>query len=288
MRSFHCLVNPASGGGAAMAAVVPVARALREAGARVRVTYSPGPTACAALAREAADSGDVVVAVGGDGMLASVAGAVADAGGLLGVVPSGRGNDFARQLGIPRDGDRAAVTLLAAEPVAVDVIDTGDRVVLGSVYAGVDSLASAIVNARPRLPARLQYPYAAVRALLTHRPATYRIEVDGECHQHTAMTVVAANSGFYGGGMHIAPGASPHDGLLDVVVVAAASKAALVRALPKLYDGTHLELDEVWVLRGRDVRIRSDRPVVAYGDGEPVGDLPLTVTVRPAALRVLA
>jgi diacylglycerol kinase family enzyme len=102
------------------------------------------------------------------------------------------------------------------------------------------------------------------------------------------MTVVAANSGFYGGGMHIAPGASPHDGLLDVVVVAAASKAALVRALPKLYDGTHLELDEVWVLRGRDVRIRSDRPVVAYGDGEPVGDLPLTVTVRPAALRVLA
>ena len=67
MRSFHCLVNPLSGGGAAPAAVVPVARILRDAGARVEVTYSPGPVACAQLAREATGRGDVVVAAGGDG-----------------------------------------------------------------------------------------------------------------------------------------------------------------------------------------------------------------------------
>ena len=133
MRTFHCLVNPLSGGGAAPAAVVPVARILRDAGAQVEVTYSPGPVACAQLAREAAARGDVVVAVGGDGMLSSVASAVVESGGLLGIVPSGRGNDFARQLGLGHDAEDVAHVLLEGEPSEVDVIDAGRRIVLGSV-----------------------------------------------------------------------------------------------------------------------------------------------------------
>ena len=100
-RSFTFLVNPASGGGAAPAAVVPVARILRERGASVDVTYSPGPRAMGALVDAAVARGDVVVSVGGDGMLSSLAGLVSAAGGTLGVVPAGRGNDFARMLGLP-------------------------------------------------------------------------------------------------------------------------------------------------------------------------------------------
>ena len=85
MRAFHCLVNPLSGGGAAPAAIVPVARILRDAGARVEVTYSPGPVACAQLARESSARGDVVcralISTGGrilagedkDGIMSAVA-----------------------------------------------------------------------------------------------------------------------------------------------------------------------------------------------------------------------
>lgn len=284
-RSFEFLVNPASGGGSAPGAVVPVARALREAGARVQVTYSPGRLACADLASVAVERGDVVVAVGGDGMLASVAGAVVESGGVLGIVPCGRGNDFARQLGI--DADRAADILLRGAASAVDVIEAGARMVLGSVYAGVDSLASELVNGAHRLPRGVQYPYAAVRALTTSRPSTYLVEVDGRVHEHRAMTVVVANSGYYGNGMHIAPDASVSDGLLDVVVIGSASRLALIRSMPKLYDGSHVGLEEVTMLRGRSVRLSSDGPVTAYGDGEHVGALPVTATVRPGALQVL-
>ena len=88
MRSFSFLVNPASGGGAAPDAVVPVARLLREAGSTVDVTYSPGPRATDDLVRAAVARGDVVVSVGGDGMLSHLAGAVSEAGGVLGVLPS--------------------------------------------------------------------------------------------------------------------------------------------------------------------------------------------------------
>ncbi|MGZ4597312.1 MAG: diacylglycerol/lipid kinase family protein [Actinomycetes bacterium] len=288
MRAFHLLVNPSSGGGSAPAAVVPVARLLREAGARVEVTYSPGPVACQALVAEAVARSDVVVAVGGDGMVASLAGSVVAHGGVLGIVPSGRGNDFARQLGLPSQPDEIAQILLRAAPRAVDVIEAAGHVVVGSVYVGVDSVASELVNSARHVPRRLLYQYAAVRALATYEPCTYRIEVDGTFHEHRAATVVVANSGYYGNGMHIAPTASVEDGLLDVVVVRAASRLQLIRWLPKLYDGSHVELDEVLVLTGRSVAISSDSQATAYGDGELLARLPVTATLRPAALQVLA
>jgi diacylglycerol kinase (ATP) len=286
-RSFRFLVNPLSGGGSAPRSAVPVARILREAGAVVELTYSPGPVGCAELAREAVAAGDVVVAVGGDGMLSSVAGAMVDSGGVLGVVPSGRGNDFARMLGIGTAPEDVARVLLEGEPSQVDVINAGRRVVLGSVYAGVDSRASEIVDRSHRLPRGLQYPYAAVRSVLEFSPTRFTVEVDGDEVSERAYTVVVANSGYYGAGMHIAPTASLTDGLLDVVIVRAASKLRLVRSLPKLYDGSHVELDEVLCLRGRTVRVRSAAPVTAYGDGERLAPLPLTVAVRDRALRVL-
>ena len=287
MRRFHCLVNPLSGGGAAPAAVVPVARILRDAGAEVEVTYSPGPVACAQLARESAARGDVVVAVGGDGMLSSIASAVVEAQGVLGLLPSGRGNDFARMLGVTGTPEDLARVLLEGEPTPVDVVDAGRRIVLGSVYAGVDSLASELVDRAHRLPRALQYPYAAVRAVLEFSPTRFTIEVDGEEIVEEAYTVVVANSGYYGAGMRIAPAASLSDGQLDVVVVRAASKLRLIRSMPKLYDGTHVDLDEVITLRGREVRLRSAGPVTAYGDGERLAPLPVVAAVRPRALRVL-
>ena len=296
MSELALLVNPASGGGAAPAAVVPVARLLREAGAVVEVTYSPGPHATRDLVAAAVARGAVVVSVGGDGMVSSLVGEVSGAGGTLGIVPAGRGNDFARVLGLPLDPAGQARVLLAGAVRTVDLLGVGDRVLAGSVYAGVDARAAQHVDRLHRLPGRLQYPWAAVRALATYEPARYRIVVDGDVLEVTAATVVVANSACYGQGMRIAPGAELNDGLLDVVVVGAASRRALVRALPRVYDGSHVGLPEVTVLRGRRVSLAADAraPVPAGGDGEPLGCLPgldeepWLVEVRPAALRVLA
>jgi YegS/Rv2252/BmrU family lipid kinase len=286
-RSFAFLVNPASGGGAAPAAVVPVARILREAGSSVDVTYSPGPAACRALVAQAVARGDVVVAVGGDGMVASLAGAVVEAGGVLGIVPSGRGNDFARQLGIPTDPAAVADVLRAGRIRHVDVLDSGGRVVLGSVYAGVDSAANAIANARARVPGALVYPYGAVRALITFRPAGFRIGIDGVEWSARGYSVVVANSGFYGAGMHIVPTAEVDDGLLDVLVIPDSSRWTLIASMREVYSGTHLRRPDVEVRRGREVELAIDRPVPVYADGEPFTDAPLRISVRPLALRVL-
>lgn len=287
-RSFHCLVNPHSGGGRASKAVLPVARLLQEAGAQVEVTFSPGPLACAELARESAAAGTVVVAVGGDGMLASIASSVVGSDGLLGLVPCGRGNDFARMLGLDPAPEAVARTLLHGAERVVDVIDSGRRVVLGSVYAGVDSLASEIVDRLTRLPGPVQYPYAGVRSLLGFTPTRFTVEVDGERVEETAYNVVVANSGYYGAGMRIAPTASLTDGVLDVVMIRSASKLRLVSSMRRLYDGSIVDHDAVTVLRGERVSVASAAPVTAYGDGERLAPLPLSARVLPNALRVIA
>jgi diacylglycerol kinase (ATP) len=299
-RAFTFLVNPASGGGAAPAAVVPVARLLRERGAEVDVTYSPGPRAMGALVAAAVERGDVVVSVGGDGMLSSLAGLVSTAGGTLGVVPAGRGNDFARMLGLSSDPGEVAAHLLDGEVRRIDLVSLSlpgatPRLVAGSVYSGVDARASEIVDRSHRLPRRLQYPYAALRALATYSPARYRVSVDGVEASYDAATVVVANSAYYGSGMRIAPAADLADGVLDVVVIEAASKLELMRSLPKVYDGGHVSLPEVTVLTGKRVELRADsaRPVPVGGDGEPLGQLPplagdpAIVEVLPGALAII-
>jgi YegS/Rv2252/BmrU family lipid kinase len=304
-RSFAFLVNPASGGGAAPKVVVPLARALREAGATVEVTYTTSVAETPALVAAAVERGAVVVSVGGDGMLSSVAGSVAECGGVLAVVPAGRGNDFARMLEVPTETAAQARLLTEGAPRPIDLLRAtrpgpagpASYVVAGSVYAGVDARAAAIVDRSHWLPSRLPYPVAAVRALATYRPVECTLDVDGVRTTHQAATVVIANSRYYGKGMAIAPGAAVDDGLLDVIVIEAASRSGLIRSLPQVYDGSHVALDEVTVLTGRRVglsgRHRGGAAVPVGADGEALGTLPadagdpLTVELLPGAVRML-
>lgn len=302
-RRFAFLVNPNSGGGAAPKVVVPLARVLREAGAEVDVTYTTSPDDTPALVDAAVAQDAIVVSVGGDGMLSSVAGAVSARGAVIAVIPAGRGNDFARMLQVPHDTAAQARLLLDGEARTIDLLqvtrpDGTVEVVAGSVYAGVDARAAEIVDRSHWLPGRLQYPVAAVRALATYRSVDCTLEVDGVRSQHQAATVVIANSRYYGKGMAIAPAASVDDGLLDVIVIEAASRSGLIRSLPKVYDGRHVELDEVTALTGRRATLtgayRGGAPVPVGADGEALGALspdparPLAVELLPGALRVLA
>ncbi|WP_018657727.1 diacylglycerol/lipid kinase family protein [Actinomadura flavalba] len=289
-RSFTAIVNPSAGGAAAASLLVPLARLLREAGADVAVEYSRGLDHARTLARTAARDGRAVLGVGGDGMVGCVGGALAGTDAVFGVVPAGRGNDFARQLGLPADPAGLAAVLLDGAARPVDVIEANGVPVLGSVYAGVDAVANQYANETRLLRGRISYTVGAARAVLGWRPADYRVTVDGAEHRERGFTVVAANSGFYGFGRHIAPDARVDDGLLDVVIVADGPKRMFLGVMNELEDGAHLRRPQVRVLRGREVRIELLTPgrTLPYGaDGELPGTLPVTAKVLPGALNVL-
>jgi len=288
-RRAALIVNPNAGGGRAAAALPAVEARLAELGVAFHTERTRDLPHARDLARAAAAAGEVAVALSGDGLIGAVADALrGTGGGVLGVLPGGRGNDFARVAGIPRDPVAACDVIAHGVERPLDLGEAGGRGFIGIASLGFDSDANRIANEAPSRLGSLVYVYGAFRALVSWRPATFRVEVDGQEVSFRGWSVGAANSKAYGGGMYAAPGAEFDDGLLDVVFLMETSKLYFVRAvLPRIFKGKHLELDEVQVLRGAEVRVSADRPFTVYADGDPIGELPITMRAVPAALRVL-
>jgi YegS/Rv2252/BmrU family lipid kinase len=287
-RSVALLVNPSAGGGRALKALPAVEAELDRRGLYVRVARTRSLSHARELALSAVDAGEVVVTLSGDGLIGAVAGALRGHDeAIMGVLPGGRGNDFARAAGIPADPVEACAVIADGEPRAVDVGEVGGRVFVGIASLGFDSEANRIANQAPSRLGPLVYAYGALRALATWRPATFDVAVDRERRTFTGWTVAAANSRAYGGGMLLAPDARLDDGELDVVLVAPDSRRQFVRCLPLVFKGTHVDLPSVTVLRGREVRISADRPFAVYADGDPIGELPVTIRAIPGAVKIL-
>jgi len=287
-RPIALITNPTSGGGRALKALPAVEARLRELGVPFHTERTQSLEHGAALALAAADAGEVAVTLSGDGLLGAVAGALRQRdGALLGVLPGGRGNDFCRSAGIPCDPLAACEVIASGVERAVDVGEVDGRTFIGIASLGFDSDANRIANAAPARLGNLVYLYGALRALFAWTPARFTIEVDGAARTFSGWSVAAANANAYGGGMFLAPDASLCDGLLDVVTTADTSKLKFVSSLPKVFKGTHVDEPSVDVVRGREVRISADRPFTVYADGDPIGELPVTIRAIPAALRVL-
>jgi diacylglycerol kinase family enzyme len=144
------------------------------------------------------------------------------------------------------------------------------------------------VNESRYIPGKWVYPYSAVRTVPSWQPVAYEITVDGSLVHAHGYTVIVANSGYYGRGIHIAPDAKIDDGLLDVVIIDQIARRELPRFLMELRAGEHIHRPEVTWMTGLHVKIAADRPLPVYGDGDPVSSLPLDIDLKPGALRVLA
>ncbi|MET0730814.1 MAG: diacylglycerol kinase family protein, partial [Solirubrobacterales bacterium] len=236
-------------------------------------------------ARAAGEAGEVTIVMSGDGLIGQVGGVLAGTGARLGVIPGGRGNDLARVLGIPDDVDGAVEVLGAGRLREIDVGEVDGKRFLGVASCGFDSDANRIANEAKWVKGRLVYAYAALRALVGWRQATFTLTLDGERREFRGYGVAVANNRAYGGGMLVAPDAELDDAVLDVVTLGEIGKLRFLTAiLPKVFDGRHTEQPEIGVDRAAEVHIEADRPFAVYADGDPIADLPATVRVLPRAL----
>ena len=192
------------------------------------------------------------------------------------MLPGGRGNDFARVLGIPLEPVAACDVLARGAVRGSTSAIVGSRTFIGIASCGFDSDANRIANETRVVRGNLVYAYGAIRALLSWRPAQFDVLIDGDASRRvTGYTVAAANSKAYGGGMMLAPDASLEDGLLDVVIVGDVPKLRFLRLLPTVFKGTHMHQPNVEVLRAAEVKISADRPFTMYADGDPIAELPV-------------
>jgi YegS/Rv2252/BmrU family lipid kinase len=297
------IVNPAAGGGRAARVAPQAERALRAHGLDVRREDTRDLEHARSLTIQAAGDGETIVTVGGDGLIGASADALRQSpGGVLGVIPGGRGNDLARVLGIPDDPKEAAAIVAAGHTRSCDLglvegagpaASAHPTAFVGIASAGFDSDANRIANEAPAWLGGFVYVYGALRALAAWRPTRLEIEIldaDGasERHEFSAFSIGACNSKAYGGGMLAAPDAMLDDGLLDVVVCEDTSKLAfLTRILPKVFKGTHVHEPSVHVFRARELLISADRPFTMYADGDPIAELPVRVRALAGAITML-
>lgn len=286
-RRFALLVNPAAGGGRAKTLLPEIERELETRGLAHRIVLTDDIEHGRAEALAAAEGGEIPVVVSGDGLIGQVGGALACRDFQMGVIPGGRGNDFARVAGIPTGVREAVAALDAGHTREVDVGEVDGARFLCIASFGFDSEANRIANETKLIRGNLVYAYAALRALAAWKPAKFTLELDGRAREVTGYSVAVANSKAYGGGMFIAPDAELDDGLLDVVTSGQVSKLRFLSNLPKVFKGTHVDEPQVTVERAAEVRIDADRPFSVYADGDPVADLPATVRLLPRALRII-
>jgi YegS/Rv2252/BmrU family lipid kinase len=288
-RTVTLIVNPVAGGGRAAKRLPEVEGELSSLGIAFHREETSSLIHAEQLARAATEASEAVFTLGGDGLVGAVAGALAESGTPLGVLPGGRGNDFARVLGVPKAAAAAVAAVAGAPERRLDLGEVDGRPFIGIASCGFDSDANRIANESKRIKGNLVYVSGALRAVAGWKPARFDLVLDGERRTFTGWSLGACNSKAYGGGMFAAPNAELDDGLLDVVVCEQTSKPVfLFRVLPRVFKGTHVDLPFVHEMRAREVTVSADRSFAMYADGDPVGDLPVTVRIRPGALTVLA
>lgn len=286
------VANPTAGGGKAGKLIGKADALLRDLRVEHRISVTRSPAEMEEVSREAGANGAPIVAVlGGDGTVSCAANGLLGTGAALAVLPAGTGDDFAKAIGASRFD--AAVRLLAnpkVRPVDVVKVTAGATVrhFVNVAGAGFDSEVNETANAmKVRLGGTGTYVVALVRTLSRFSPARYRIAVDEQRFDGDAMLAVVGNGISFGGGMKVTPEAVLDDGRLDVCIVEAISKAAFLRAFPRVFAGTHITHPRVQMLRGARISMEANRKLLLYADGERVGPLPAVFEVMAQALPVV-
>ena len=306
MRRF-AVINPVSGGRRTGAMMGQIGAALEGALGSIFAARTQGPGDATRLVAKALDEGyRHIVAIGGDGTLNEAIngffrdGAPIAPDAVFSFAMSGSGGDFRRTFGIEGDLLTAIRGLAKAVPRRIDLgrvafhaLDGAETVrhFLNIASFGLPGDVVERVN-RARIAKWFGGPFAfkwhSTVAALGLKPWRVRLTVDdGFDEELEFSTVAVCNGRFFGGGMKIAPDASPDDGLFDVVIVRETKPRAMIARMNDIYAGTHVNHPGVTVLRGRRVTATlapGARPVYAERDGEGGMMLPAVFDILPGAL----
>lgn len=293
IRRALLIVNPAARRG--VRDVAAVVSQIRKAGVACDTRFTTAPGSAAQLARELGPSCDAVFVLGGDGTSMEALSALTGTQIPVAPLPGGTGNLLTGALGIPRHPVRAAAELCAGH---IRTLDLG-RLAGGGCFAvaagiGIDvSMVARTSAALKRYLGTGAYVLtgssAAIGSVWRGERFEVRLTVDGVLHELETFSVLVANVGaLFGGALTLAPGATPDDGWLDVVVYTPRTLRQAVRVASRMLRGRFVEDGLTRFFRGRHIQVSTNPTRPAQADGEllPPGDLDVSVAQGAARLLV--
>ena len=258
------------------------------------LVFTEHPGHASELALHHAPHYDVIFALGGDGTVMEVAGAMVGSHTPIGVLAGGTGNLLARALGIPLSIRGAVPALLAGKEVAIDLgrFDSGRRF---AIAAGVGIDASMVAETPGWLKRRLGVlaymvmgSRAALRAVLRRDLFDARVTIDGVVHQQRAAAVMIANFGaVLGKRLTLGPEIRTNDGLLDACVFSPGTIHDAIRIMWCMLRGDFRTHPCISYFRGRSIQVETIPSLQWQADGDLIGMTPFSVVVEPLAVRLL-
>jgi diacylglycerol kinase (ATP) len=313
-RKAIVFVNPAAGVGRAQRDLPRIRAAFEQQGISAEFIFAASAAELEARALDVLATGKrLLFAMGGDGTVQALVNAVCsnendqraaraaqpqhDRDVVLGILPSGGGNDFAAALGLPSEPVAAVAIAANAAPRFVDLLrartaDGAVRLYVGGGGVGLDVEASRhAAGAFRHWPGRLRYVASALRAWRESTPLTVRVEFpdsDLPPIESHALLAGVLNSPSYGAGLRVAPSARIDDGLLDISIVKNLSATQVAALLPRLLLTGEVPAPYITRQKASRVILQTDCPCMFHGDGEIIGPAPVRIDVVPAAVRFLA
>ncbi len=290
-REFVLITNPISGKGKAAAVAEQAFQRLtaeRHTG-RLELTIQSGDAN--RIAQEAIENGSHwIIACGGDGTVHEVVNAIAEKPDVvLGVLPCGKGNDFAEALKIPTKPVDAIGVLLEGTTRQVDLGKIGDHYFDTIVTCGYDAEVSRRVTEEGApFSGTASYVYTAITTLFSYRSPAARLEGDFGSYEGEILLTATGITSSYGGGMKIVPGAIIDDGLFDVCIIEPVPHRTVLRLLVTLFWGGHAGHRAVRMHRTKSLTIETDPPILLYADGERICYTPATIEIVERGLTVIA
>jgi YegS/Rv2252/BmrU family lipid kinase len=297
--SYLAIVNPAAGGGRSRKILGPALERLRAGGVAIDVAETLGAGDATQIARGAYGQGRRrFIAVGGDGTSYEVVNGLfpeASAGErpTLGFLPLGTGNSFLRDFS-DRGAEHAIESLIAGRAQFCDVLRLRHRAgvihYINLLSVGFPADVATLRARRFSGQGELGYVVSIFLGLarLRRRPFPVRVDGEAEFDRRRCLFLTFNNSKFTGGTMMIAPKAEVRSGLIEYVRWGAIGRVGLIRNLPKLYDGTHIEHPLAERKAVRRVEFDLDAPVDVMVDGEVLTLHCEELDVLPGALNVVA
>jgi len=283
------IVNPAAGGGKTLRLQPRIKRWLSESPHEFLFVIPKSPEEmCQEILNAPAGGMEAILLLGGDGTVNDALPAIATTNLLLGFLPCGRGNDFARNTGLPMDLKESCGLPSSPSVYQSDLPTINGKPFIGIAYVGFDAEVNGLANeGKGFFNGTLGYTVCVLRALKNFKPFEIEMTIDDHSLRERVMMVSVANGPYYGGGMKIAPQATMNDGNLDICIVKEISKWELLRQFPKVFNGTHISHPKIIMTSGRSIKIISDKSREIFADGEHVGRLPAECMIGSQTIRIL-
>ena len=292
MSSFKIIISAGAGSGDNTKAAELLAGIFKEAQIDVDISLAQSGAEVTELARAAArDSYNVIVAAGGDGTVSSVAAAVIDSDKILGVLPLGTLNHFAKDLGIPTDLEQAAQTLITGHAIEVDAAEVNNRIFLNNSSLGLYPMIVREREKRQRLGFRKwpAFVWATIQALRRNPFLDVRLRIKGELLDRTTPFVFVGNNEYAMDLFNIGVRDRLDRGELSIYITHGTSRLKLIGLALRAVVGRLRNDKDFLALRSDEVKIQTARKRVRVAfDGEiDVMEAPLHYRVRSRALRVI-